>query len=499
MRAGGVLMHITSLSSPYGIGTIGKAAYEFVDFLKEAGQSYWQILPLCPTGYGDSPYQSFSTFAGNPYLIDLEDLLKEKYLTKKELQAVDWESGPLAVNFDAMYRKRFGILKKAVSRFLKEPSKEYTAFLKDENSFWLEDYALFMALKDAHGGAPWQEWEEDLKCRKPSALKAAGKKYAAEIEFWKVLQFFFREQWDGLRKYAGDNGIELIGDLPIYVACDSADVWSNTALFQLDEKLEPTDVAGCLPDGFSATGQLWGNPLFDWGKMAEDGYGWWLRRIRHCFGLVDVLRIDHFRAFSGYYAIPAGDPDARNGQWKPGPGIQFFKEIEKQLGKKRIIAEDLGFLTPDVRKLLKKTGFPGMKVLEFAFDSRDGNGNDYRPYLYPEKCVAYVGTHDNDTAAGWMKTAPASDRKVAREYLNLNRTEGYHWGMMRGIWASPAELAIVQAQDILGLGSEARMNTPSTLGNNWTWRAPEGAFDQNLAKKCREKMELYGRLPKGLK
>ena len=527
MRAAGVLMHITSLPSPYGIGTMGAAAFEFADFLKKGGQKYWQVLPLCPTGYGDSPYQSFSTFAGNPYLIDLDLLKRDKLLTQKEIDAVDWESGPSEVNFEAMYYKRFKLLKKAVNRFLKKDDEEYLSFLKADPSFWLEDYALFMALKDAHDGRPWYEWEEDLRLRKKAAIAAAKKKYEKEIGFWKVLQFFFKRQWSALKKYANDNGILIIGDVPIYVAYDSADVWASPKEFQLDKKLCPTEVAGCPPDAFTADGQLWGNPLYDWEKMKKENFSWWRKRMAHCFDLFDMVRIDHFRGFSGYYAIPFGDKTARNGRWREGPGLDFIKMLgecidekavsfakavfeanadpsETAVSKSRkngkgtkdnrpgIIAEDLGFLTADVRRLLKKSGYPGMKVLEFAFGTREGN--EYRPYHYPAKCVVYVGTHDNDTACGWMKTASVTDRKIAREALNLTRAEGYAWGMMRAIWDSPADTAIVQAQDLLELGSEARMNIPSTTGNNWMWRALPGVFTDELAEKLRSKTELYGRL-----
>ncbi len=496
MRAAGVLMHITSLSSPYGIGTMGQVAFDFADFLKKGGQRYWQVLPLCPTGYGDSPYQSFSTFAGNPYLIDLDLLKKDKLLTQKEIDAVDWESEPSKINFEAMYYKRFKLLKKAVNRFLKKDDPGYAKFLKADTSFWLEDYSLFMALKDAHGGRPWYEWEEGLRLRKKAALSAAKKKYAKEMEFWKVLQYFFKSQWGALKKYANDRNILIIGDVPIYVAYDSADVWASPGEFQLDKKLCPTEVAGCPPDAFTADGQLWGNPLYDWDKMKKEGYGWWRQRMSHCFDLFDMVRIDHFRGFSGYYAIPFGDKTARNGRWREGPGLDFVKMLGECMSakgiKNGIIAEDLGFLTADVRKLLKKSGYPGMKVLEFAFGTREGN--EYRPYRYPQKCVAYVGTHDNDTACGWMKTVSVTDRKIAREAINLTRAEGYAWGMMRAIWDSPADTAIVQAQDLLELGSEGRINIPSTTGNNWTWRALPGVFTDDLAEKLRLKMELYGRL-----
>ena len=494
MRAGGVLMPITSLSSPHGIGSMGKEAYEFVDFLRDAGQTYWQLLPICPTSYGDSPYQSFSTFAGNPYLIDPEKLIEDGYLFRNELDSIDWETTPDRVNYEVMYKKRFPMLKKAVTRFLEKPEKEYEKFIED-NGFWIEDYALFMALKDAHGGKSWQMWEDSVRLREKDTLEQMCQEYRQQIDFWKAVQYLFKKQWDKLKAYANENGIFLIGDLPIYVALDSSDVWSRPSQFQLDKDLIPTEVAGCPPDGFSADGQLWGNPLFDWDAMKKDGYSWWIKRIEHIFSLFDVLRIDHFRGFAGYYAIPYKDKNARNGRWRKGPGMDLFKHIEKKLGRRKIIAEDLGFLTPDVRELLKECGYPGMKVLEFAFDSRDGDGNDYRPYRYPEKCIAYVGTHDNDTACGWMKTAPYKDRRIAKEYLGLSGREGYNWGMMRAIWASRADTAIVTSQDLLGLGSEARMNIPSTVGNNWVWRAMPGVFDKQLAKKIRGKMEIYARLP----
>ncbi len=493
MRSSGVLMHLTSLSSPYGIGTMGKAAYEFVDFLEKAGQSYWQILPVCPTSYGDSPYQSFSTFAGNPYLIDLDLLMKDGLLKKEEYDTIDWEADDDRVNFGAMYVKRYPVLKKAVDRFLLAPSQEYDAFVSADTSFWLEDYALFMALKDAHKGASWSTWDEELKLRKPEALEKARAAYKKEISFWKVLQFFFIRQWMNLKDYANQHNIRIIGDLPIYVAADSVDVWSAPKQFQLDKNLDPIDVAGCPPDAFSADGQLWGNPLFDWDAMKKDGYSWWLRRISHVSRIYDVIRIDHFRGFAGYYAIPFGDKTARNGEWRTGPGMDLFDVVSSKLGRLNIIAEDLGFLTEDVIKMLKASGYPGMKVLEFAFDSREGG--EYKPHSYYPNCIAYTGTHDNESVDGWMETADRQDVEIACEYLNLTKEEGYNWGMMRGIWSSAADLAVVQAQDILGLGHEARMNTPSTTGCNWMWRALPGVFDDKLADKLYQKMELFGRAP----
>lgn len=476
---------------------MGRAAYDFIDFLKKAGQSYWQILPVCPTSYGDSPYQSFSTFAGNPYFIDLDMLAEKGYLKKEEYDGISFGDDPEHVDYGRLYNVRYEVLKKAVDRFLADPEPEYKEFTEDASSFWLEDYALFMALKYAHNGASWSQWEDDLRLRKPAAIAKAKEQYRDDIEFWKVLQYFFMRQWQKLKNYANQNGIQIIGDLPIYVSADSADVWTMPEQFQLDENLTPTEVSGCPPDGFSADGQLWGNPLYRWDKMKEDGYSWWVERIRAVTKLYDVVRIDHFRGFAGYYAIPYGDKTARNGRWREGPGMDFFNAIEKALGRQNIIAEDLGFLTEDVHQLLKDSGYPGMRVLEFAFDSRDtGDSNSYLPHNHIPHCVAYTGTHDNEPVLGWMETADPDDAAMAKEYLNLTDEEGANWGMMRGIWSSAADLAVVQAQDVLGLGHEARMNTPSTTGNNWQWRALRGAFSDKLAEKLHRKMKLYGRLPK---
>ena len=491
MRASGVLMHLSSLPSPHGVGTMGAAARAFVDFLAAAGQRYWQLLPICPTSYGDSPYQSFSTFAGNPYLIDLDALAEDGLLTPEEYEHIDWESTPDRVNYGALYQKRWAVLRKACDRLLQNPPPAYADFCA-ANDFWLPDYALFMALKDEHGGRAWSEWEPALRRRDPAALEAARARCAEAIGFWQAVQYLFFSQWRALKAYANDRGIRIIGDLPIYVAADSVDVWSTPETFQLDENLLPTEVAGCPPDGFSATGQLWGNPLYDWDAMRRDDFAWWVRRFRALCSTYDVLRIDHFRGFAGYYAIPYGQADACGGRWRQGPGMDLFRAVEQALGKQPIIAEDLGFLTDDVRELLHQSGYPGMKVLEFAFDSRDGG--DYLPHTYPRHCVVYTGTHDNEPVNGWFETAPAPDIAHALDYLKLTREEGYHWGMMRAAWASVADLAIVQAQDLLGLGHEARMNTPSTLGGNWCWRALPGVFDDALAAKVRHQMELYGRL-----
>ena len=486
-------MHLSSLPSPHGIGSMGEPARRFADFLEKAGQSYWQLLPVCPTSYGDSPYQSFSTYAGNPYFIDLDELEKEGYLKREEYEKTDWECGPDKINYGALYEKRYPILKKAAERFRENPPEDYAEFCR-ENARWLDDYGRFMALKDAHGGAPWMEWEPGLRNRDRQALEEAAAHYGDQIEFWKICQYLFFRQWKALREYVNGHGIRIIGDLPIYVSLDSVDVWAHPELFQLDENKVPREVSGCPPDGFSADGQLWGNPLFDWEYMARDGYSWWADRIGYLCRVYDVLRIDHFRGFDSYYAIPYGRKDAREGRWREGPGIELFRAVEKQIGRQPIIAEDLGYLTDSVRKLLADSGFPGMKVMEFAFDSRDGSGSEYLPHNFIRHCVAYTGTHDNDTILGWASAVSPEDFRRAAAYLRLTQEEGYHWGMMRALWASVADLTIVQAQDLLGLGSEARMNTPSTVGTNWLWRALPGSFTEELAGRLRHEMEIYERL-----
>ena len=487
-------MHITSLPSPYGVGTMGACARRFVDFLVAAGQAYWQILPICPTSYGDSPYQSYSTFAGNPYLIDLDDLAADGLLDRSDYGELDWGAQEGRVDYGRLYQNRYPVLRKACRALLAAPPGDYWAFC-EKNSFWLEDYALFMAMKEANGGEPWTDWEQALQDRDVVALNRVRRALAADLAFWRGVQYLFFRQWRLLKEYANSRGVRIIGDLPIYVSADSVDVWAHPEQFQLDESRRPTEVAGCPPDGFSADGQLWGNPLFDWDYMERDGFAWWVRRIAYQFEIYDVLRIDHFRGFDAYYAIPYGEPTAQNGRWRQGPGIKLFRAVESALGKKEIIAEDLGFLTPSVHRLRDETGFPGMKVLQFAFDSRDGEGPAYLPHNYPVNSVAYVGTHDNAPAQGWLTTARPEDTAYAREYLHLDSREGENWGMMRAVWASVSRCAVVQIQDVLGLGAEGRMNTPSTLGGNWTWRAAAGFDSPALAARLRRQMELYGRLP----
>lgn len=490
MRSSAILMHISSLPSPYGIGTLGKEAFKFVDFLKKSGQTYWQILPINQTSYGDSPYQSFSAFAGNPYFIDLDLLCQDGYITKEDCLSYEWGADQTNVDYALLYENRYKLLRTVFSSFQMNTPEAFHTFCEEEKD-WLCDYALFMALKDAHDGIEWQKWEDELRKRDPETIQKAMETYKEEIAFWKMLQFLFFQQWNNVKAYANENGIQIIGDVPIYVAADSADVWVNPSQFYLDEDLNMIDVAGCPPDAFSEDGQLWGNPLFDWDTMKEDDYSWWTKRVAYVSKLYDVVRIDHFRGFESYYAIPAGDDNAKNGEWRKGPGIELFERLQAKLGQLNIIVEDLGFLTDDVINMVKASGYPGMKVIQFAFDSREDG--DYLPHNYERHCVVYTGTHDNDTILGWFDTAPKESVEFAIDYLHLDEEEGYNWGMMRAVWASVGNLAVVTMQDLLDLGSEARMNIPSTLGRNWKWRAEQGKITDELAEKIAKYMKLYAR------
>ncbi len=491
MRQSGILMHITSLPGRYGIGTMGKEAYKFVDFLQEAGQSCWQILPLSPTGFGDSPYQALSSCAGNHYLVDLDLLVKEGLLKKAELKDIPWGSNPGRVDFGAMYRYRTEVLKLAFRRFT--PDEGYQSFVK-ENEDWLEDYALFMALKERYGDLSWLDWPEGPRLREETALAEQRETLDETIRLHKFLQYRFSIQWNDLRAYANKKGIRIIGDVPIYVPLDSADVWANPELFQLDENRRPVKVAGCPPDGFTADGQLWGNPLYNWEKLADTGYGWWIRRLRQAAKLYDMIRIDHFRGFESYWAVPYGDKTARNGTWEKGPGMDFFHMVHREFPELAFIAEDLGFVTPEVRQLQIESGYPGMKVLEFAFDSREES--DYLPHLYPVDSVCYTGTHDNLTLKQWFREAAPRDVAYAKAYLGLNRWEGYNWGVIRGGMGSVSELFIAQMQDYLGLGKEGRMNLPGSVSpDNWTWRAKKGFASRHLQKKLYDVTKRYGRVP----
>ena len=489
MRSSGILMHITSLPGKYGVGTMGAEAFAFVDFLKKAGQSKWQLLPLTPTGYGDSPYQSCSTFAGNPYLIDLPKLVEEGLLTREEIDSVTWCAREDRVDFGIQYNNKNRVLRLAYNRFA--GGGEFERFCV-ENGSWLPDFALFMALKDATGKS-WYDWEDGLKFRDPDAIWNARNKLKDEIRFYSFVQYVFSRQWNALRGYAKDAGISIIGDVPIYVPYDSVEVWASPELFQLDAALRPADVAGVPPDAFTADGQLWGNPLYRWDEMRRDGYSWWLRRLAAAGKWYDTVRLDHFRGFESYWAVPYGAPNARGGHWVKGPGMDFITTLKKGLPGLSLIAEDLGYLTQEVLDLRDDSGYPGMKVLGFAFDSREPS--DYLPHTYTRNSVCYTGTHDNMTTRQWFDTADADAVAYAREYMCLNEAEGDVWGTIRTAMATVSDMAIVPMQDYLDLGAQARMNFPGTLTDaNWTWRAEAGFMTDELSERIRRLTRLYGRL-----
>ncbi len=495
MRQSGILLPIFSLPSPGGIGTFGKEALDFIDFLRKAGQSVWQILPIGPTSYGDSPYQSFSAYALNPYFIDPRRLAAQGWLTQDELPA-ESDAPPAPVDYAALSVDRLPLLRRAAARFFTSPDSGFAAFCAKEAD-WLADYALFMALKDAHGGAAFTDWEPSLRRREPQALADASAAYAADTAFYLLLQYWAFSQWDEVKRYAAASGVRILGDMPIYVSADSADVWADPALFCLDADGRPTEVAGCPPDAFSDDGQLWGNPLYNWAAMEKDGYAWWQRRIRAACTLFDTVRIDHFRGFEAYYAIPAGETTAKNGRWRKGPGMRLFRAVREALGALPIVAEDLGFLTPAVHRLLRQTGFPGMKVLQFAFDPDEESA--YLPHNCLPHSVIYTGTHDNDTILGWEKSADPDTVAYARAYLRAHDGEAFNWCMMKAALASPCETAILTMPDLLGLGSEGRINTPATLGGNWPWRFGGDCLNDWLAGILRENTRLYCRLPKTTK
>ena len=495
MRASGILMGISSVPSKYGIGCFSKEADDFVDQLKKAGQQYWQILPLGPTGYGDSPYQSVSTFAGNPYFIDLETLIDKKLLTKEECENCDWGGSESYVDYEKMYLSRYKLLRKAYERADLKNDPDYAVFLKKEKD-WLLDYCLFMAIKNAQNGKCWIDWPEELKDRHSKAVKEAEKELAEEVGFYSFQQYCFTTQWNKLKEYANEKGIQIIGDVPIYVALDSSDAWANPEMLQFDEDYNPKAVAGCPPDAFSAIGQLWGNPLYDWKKLKKDNYGWWVRRMSHSLKLYDVVRIDHFRGFDEYYAIPYGDETAENGEWEKGPGMELFRALHKEIKELRVIAEDLGFLTESVLEMLTESGFPGMKVLQFACDGSEDSS--YLPYKYDSNCVVYTGTHDNETTKGWLENLQGHDLKFVREYINCYEqpVNDCVWALIRTALSSVAELAIIPIQDYLCLGNEARMNAPSTLGDNWKWRLTKNQISETTLYHMREVTRIYGRLAK---
>lgn len=495
-RNAGVIMHIASLPGKFGIGTFGKEAYDYVEFLLKSGLKYWQILPLGQTGYGDSPYQSFSAFAGNPYFIDFDILNKEGLLHEEEYLNENYGDNVEYIDYGLLFDVKYNVLRRAYNNFKNldnlELREEFEKF-NEENKEWLDDYSLYMAVKGKFNLVSWQEWDEDIKKREPEAMERYKRELSDEIEFWSFIQFMFFKQWNALKTFANEKGIQIIGDMPIYVAEDSADVWSNPDAYLIySETLKPISVAGCPPDAFSATGQLWGNPLYDWNYMEKNHYKWWIKRVKESLKLYDVLRIDHFRGFESYWEIPYGEETAINGRWVKGPGIKLFNAIKEELGEINVIAEDLGFLTDEVMQFLNETGFPGMKVLQFAFDAREES--NYLPHTYINNCIAYTGTHDNDTFRGWFEvTGNKSDIDYCKEYLALTEEEGYNWGFIRGAWSSVSDVSVALMQDFLNLGNETRVNVPSTLGTNWKWRAKEGSYTDELADKIYKYTKMYGR------
>ncbi len=500
MRTCGILYPIFSLPTRFGIGSISKDAYDFIDFLKESGQGAWQILPVGPTGFGDSPYQPFSAFAGNPYFVDLEALIKEGLLEWSDVENINWGCDPEAVDYGALYENRFVVLRKAYENFLAKNGSDladFKAFIKKEQ-YWLEDYALFMTIKALNNGKSWQDWDNDLKMRKSAALSKVLKEHEDEIRFYEFIQFKFAVQWEELHAYAAAKGIDMIGDLPFYVSLDSADAWAHPEAFQMTKDAEPIVVAGCAPDVFSATGQLWGNPIYDWKALKKDNYDWWIRRIRKNCDLFDVIRIDHFHGFCDYFAVPFGDETAENGTREKGPGMDFFNALFKAIPKIRMIAEDLGTVTKENTKLLKDTGLPGMNVLEFAFTSWNSS---YIPYRHEKNSVVYTGTHDNAPVREWLDEISDGERQYLRRYLNSMNTDygALTWDFIREAYRSTADLCIIPLQDYLVKGREARINTPGTAGDNWQWRVIPGFLSQDLAKSIRLLSETYGRVPSAVK
>ncbi len=492
-RSAGILLPISSLPSNYGIGTLGKEAYKFVDFLKSAGQKYWQVLPVGQTSFGDSPYQSFSAFAGNPYFIDLDYLVAEELITKDEIKAFDWGDDETDVDYAKIFYSRFKILKLAFSRSNHTESLKYIKFCI-KNDYWLEDYSFYMALKEHFQTNEWLKWDDDIKFREPDAIVYYKKLLKEQIEFWKFCQYKFFEQWKKLKKYANKNKIKIIGDIPIYVALDSADVWVNYDLFELDEEREPINVAGVPPDCFSETGQRWGNPLYDWGKMEDTNFEWWRKRMEYSSTIYDVIRIDHFIGISRYYAIPSTCETAMEGEWKKGPGSKLTNAINESIGKSKIVAEDLGIVSEDVRELLKANNYPGMKVLQFGFDGSPDN--DHLPYNYEKNIFVYGGTHDNETIMGFIESREEENLEYIMNFLNVSKKKDIPKAMLRLGYSSVANVCIFQMQDILELDNKSRMNFPSTIGTNWRWRLKDNQVTSKIAKELKELAILYGRKTK---
>ena len=490
MRKSGIILPIFSLPSNYGIGTFGKEAYRFVDFLEKAQVNYWQVLPVGPTSYGDSPYQSFSTFAGNPYFIDLDMLVEDRLLKQEEIDIYDFGNNENDINYGTIYKNRYKVLKLAHERSKRVLRKEIDNFI-EINKSWIYDYALFMAIKDYKSGASWKEWDKDIRFRKSQAIVQYSTLLKDEIDFYMFLQYMFNSQWKELKKYANDRDIKVIGDIPIYVAEDSADIWSNPDIFMLDDDLIPKEVSGCPPDAFSDTGQLWGNPIYNWQELKRQNYSWWTERIKSSLEIFDVIRIDHFRGFESYWSIPYGDGTAINGKWKKGPGKELFDMVKKELGEIDVIAEDLGYITPEVRELLDYCGYPGMKVLQFAFDPK--GDSEYLPHNYEKNVVVYTGTHDNDTIKGWFNSLSEEEQEFCKSYTGME-DENDNWSFIKLAISSVASIAILQIQDLLNLGKEARINIPSTLGTNWRWRMSKSDLTDEIAEKLRELNKLYGRI-----
>lgn len=498
MREAGILFPIFSLPSRFGIGSLSKEAFEFVDFLKNSGQGYWQILPVGPTGFGDSPYQPFSAFAGNPYFISIEKLIEDNLISWDEANSFDFGSNPERIDYGQLYNNRYKLLRVTFEKFISQKgseSSEYKEFIKKEE-FWLDDYCLFMAIKNKFEGKSWLEWEDDYRLSEKAAMDECKKELSEDIDFYRFVQFEFNKQWMALRKYANEKGVKIIGDIPFYVSLDGADAWSHPEAFLMDKDRRPLVVAGCAPDAFSRTGQLWGNPIYDWKNRKDNGYEWWMKRLERMYELVDVIRIDHFHGFAEYYAVPFGDKTAENGCNHKGPGMDFFKAVEKRFGDLtdfKMIAEDLGTVTKENKKLVEDSKIPGMKVLQYAFTSWDSY---YVTHRHDNHCVVYTGTHDNTPSRAWIEEIGDGDRDYVRRYVNSMNTDygAFVWDFIREAYRSVADLCIIPLQDYLVLGKEARINCPGMAEDNWQWRLKPNFLSNELSLSIRRLSETYGRI-----
>ncbi len=491
IRSAGILLSLTSLPSPYGIGTMGKDARDFVDFLADAGQTYWQILPIGPTGYGNSPYQALSSYAGNPYLIDLDELIKDGLLEKEDLKGIKWQKKADHVDYGILYNERTKILHKAAERLTVLHPQEYLDFISAEN-YWLKEFAVFMAIKDDQKGKPWTQWPEELRRNDYEAVRREAERLKDSVLFYERVQYLFYKQYKALKKYANDRGILIIGDLPFYISADSSDVWAHPEHFEMDGNHRMTFVSGMAPDGGNPKGQKWGNPLINWDRLRNEGFGWWIGRVDYQMKLCDVLRIDHFKGYESYFAVPAEDPDASRGHWRRGPGLDCFREMVNRIGWKQLILEDLGHLTQEFIQMVKDSGYPGMRIMQYAFDPNDP-GSLYMPFQYEKNTVVYTGTHDNDTLTGWKKDKNNKARiQRCEEYLNITGKD-FTWPFLSAVYATVSDLAIVQMQDLLELDSSARLNDPTGATPAWTWRMTPGCYDEKLSAKLKEKMLLYCR------